>query len=141
MRGMTLTELLIVLVLVGLAASIAVRPMRQALDRAAVDEGALRYGALFETARAIAVARGRHARIELDTARSTAVITVQATSARWDTVDQRPLGRAHVDASRTVATFSPLGVGSGVSNARIIFTCGASADTLTIARTGRLKRF
>jgi len=38
-------------------------------------------------------------------------------------------------------TFSTLGVGLGLSNARLIFSCGRAADTLTVSRTGRLKRF
>jgi prepilin-type N-terminal cleavage/methylation domain-containing protein len=140
MRGLTLPELLIVLVLIGLAASIALRPVGRALDRVAVDEGATRYGAMFETTRSLAIARGRHARIELDTARGAVVLSVHADGAQWDTVDQRPLGRARVETSQTTATFSPLGVGFGLSNARIVFTSGAAAETLTVSRTGRLKR-
>ena len=141
MRGVTLPELLMVMVLIGVVASIAVRPIGRALDRVAVDEGAARYGAMFETARAFAIARGRHARIEIDTALGSAVIAVRQGVSQWDTVDQCPLGRSRVDASQTVVTFSPLGVGFGLSNARIIFASGAAAETLTVSRTGRLKRF
>jgi prepilin-type N-terminal cleavage/methylation domain-containing protein len=140
MRGLTLVELLIVLVLVGLAASIALRPVGRALDRVAADEGASRYGAMFETTRSLAIARGRHARIELDTVRGTVSLSVHAAGARWDTVDQRLLGRARIEASQTDVTFSPLGVGFGLSNARIVFTAGVSVETLTVSRTGRLKR-
>jgi prepilin-type N-terminal cleavage/methylation domain-containing protein len=141
MRGVTLPELLTVMVIMGLVASIAIHPMNHALDRAAVDEGAQRYGAMFETARAFAVARARQSRLELDTLRGVVLIELRRGQSTWDTVDQRPLGRAHVGASQTLVTFSSLGVGLGLSNGRIIFSRGNAADTLTISRTGRLKRF
>ena len=141
MRGFTLAEALTVLVLVGLVASVAAHPMGHALDRAAVDEGAQRYGAMFETARAFAIARARQARLELDTARAVVLIELKRGQSAWDTVDQRPLGSAHVAASATLVTFSSLGVGLGLSNGRIVFARGNAADTLTISRTGRLKRF
>ena len=40
MRGVTLPEVITVLVLIGLVASVAIHPMDHALDRVAVDEGA-----------------------------------------------------------------------------------------------------
>jgi prepilin-type N-terminal cleavage/methylation domain-containing protein len=140
MRGVTLPEMLVVLALMALTAAVAIPPVVRALDRAATEEGAWRYAAMFETTRALAIARARQARIELDTARGTAVIAVHDTGARWDTVDARPLGRARVSASQAISTFSPLGFGFGLSNATIIFVRGTASDTLTVSRTGRLKR-
>jgi prepilin-type N-terminal cleavage/methylation domain-containing protein len=141
MRGVTLPEMATVMVLIGLVASVAIHPMNHALDRVAVDEGAQRYGAMFETARAFAIARARQSRLELDTVRAVALIELRRGQSAWDTVDQRPLGSAHVGASATLVTFSSLGVGLGLSNGRIVFSRGNAADTLTISRTGRLKRF
>ncbi len=141
MRGVTLPELLIVLVLVGIAAAIVVPPLGRSLDRAAVVEGAERYGAVHETARALAVARGRQSRVELDSARREAATSLRRTTIAWDTVDVRGLGRAGFAASRVIVTFSPLGIGFGASNTSIVFTAGAAAETLTVSRTGRLKRY
>ena len=141
MRGVTLTEMTMVMVIMALVASVAIHPMHHALDRAAVAEGAQRYGAMFETARAFAVARGRQARLELDTTKAVALIELKRAAGGWDTVDQRPLGSARVSASATQVTFSALGFGIGLSNGRIVFSRGNAADTLTISRTGRLKRF
>ena len=95
---------------------------------------------MFETARAFAIAQARQSRLEVDTARRSVTIALKRTGG-WDTVDQRPLGRARIQASQTIVTFSTLGVGLGLSNARLIFSCGLAADTLTVSRTGRLKRF
>jgi len=141
MRGLTLPEVATVMVIMGLVMSVAIHPINHALDRAAVDEGSRRYGAMFETARAFAIARARQARLELDTARRTAIIALKRGQISWDTVDQRPLGSARIGATATLVTFSSLGVGLGLSNARIVFSRGNAADTLTISRTGRLKRF
>jgi prepilin-type N-terminal cleavage/methylation domain-containing protein len=140
-RGVTLAELLIVLVIVGITASIVVPPLGRSLDRAAVGEGAERYEIVHETARAIAVARGHHVRVELDSARHAAVIAMRVTPSQWDTLQAQPLGRASFSASRVIVTFSPLGIGFGASNTSIVFTSGTAADTVTVSRTGRLKRY
>jgi prepilin-type N-terminal cleavage/methylation domain-containing protein len=140
MRGVTLPELLIVLVIIGIVAAVMIPPLGRALDRAAVAEGAERYGAIHETARALAIARGRQSRVELDSARREASIALRGVTA-WDTVDVRNLGRAGFSASRVIITFSPIGIGFGASNTSIVFTAGVAAETLTVSRTGRLKRY
>ena len=140
MRGFTLLEMLIVVILVCLAAAIVVPPLGRALDRAAVDEAAERYSALHETARELAIARGRYARVELDSVRREAVIALRRSGTAWDTLEVRSLGRAGLSASRTMVTFSPLGIGFGASNTSIVFTSGIAAETVTVSRTGRLRR-
>jgi type II secretion system protein H len=140
MRGYTLLEMLLVVILIGVAVTIVVPPLSRALDRAAVDEAAERYAALHETARELAIARGRHVRVELDSVRRQAVIALRQTATTWDTLDVSPLGRAGLSASRTMVTFSPLGIGFGASNTSIVFTCGMAAETVTVSRTGRLRR-
>ena len=141
MRGVTLIELLIVIVLIGIAAAIVVPPLGHALDQAAVKDGAQRYGIIHETARGLAIARGRQSRVELDSVRGTATIALRRSVTAWDTVEVRSLGRATFSASRIIVTFSPIGVGFGASNTSIMFSAGASADTLTVSRTGRLRRY
>jgi len=140
MRGFTLLEMLMVVILVGLAAGIVVPPLVRALDRAAVNEAAERYAALHETARQLAIARGQPARVELDSVRRQAVIARRLSATLWDTLETRSLGRADLSASRTMVTFSPLGIGLGASNTSIVFTCGVAVETVTVSRTGRLRR-
>ena len=141
MRGFTLIEMVMVSILIGVVAAIVVPPLGRALDRAAVDEAAERYSAMHETARQLAIATGRHARVELDSVRREAVVALRRTATAWDTVDARSLGRADLSASRTMVTFSPLGIGFGASNTSIVFTSGMATETVTVSRTGRLKRF
>ncbi len=133
-------EIMIVLVLIAIATAIGIQPLGHALDRAAVDEGAERYGAVHETARQLAIARARQSRVELDSARRQATISLRLSGTRWDTVETRPLGPARFTASRVIVTFSPMGIGYGASNTSLVFNSGAAAETLTVSRTGRLKR-
>jgi type II secretion system protein H len=138
-RGLTLPEMLTVLMIMGITAAIVAPPLRRSLDRAAVDDAADRYASLHEEARQIAVARGRPVRVELDTASRTATIAV-ANGGAWDTLQVQALGTASLSASRVVVTFSPLGIGFGASNTRVVIARGAAAETLTVSRTGRLRR-
>ena len=140
MRGFTLLEMLMVIILIGVATAVVVPPLGRALDRVAVDEAAERYAALHETARQMAIARGRHARVELDSTRREAVLALRRTATAWDTLEVQSLGRAALSASRTMVTFSPLGIGFGASNTSIVFTAGMAAETVTVSRTGRLRR-
>lgn len=140
MRGFTLLEMVMVVILIGVLTAIVVPPLGRALDRAAVAEAAERYAALHETARQLAIARGRHARVELDSTQRRAVIALRRSGTVWDTLAVQSLGRAGLSASRTMVTFSPLGIGFGASNTSIIFSAGMAAETVTVSRTGRLRR-
>jgi len=140
MRGATLLELLTVLVVAGIMMAIAVPPISRALDRAAVSSAADHYATLFEASRELAVTRARFTRLVLDTAQASAAMLVSDSAGAWDTLRVWSLGRVRVAASQPVVAFSPLGIGWGVSNGRIVLSRGASAETLTVSRTGRLKR-
>jgi prepilin-type N-terminal cleavage/methylation domain-containing protein len=140
MRGVTLPEMLLVIVVVAVLASIVMPPLGRALDRLAVDEAASRYESLHEAARSIAMARTRLARVQLDSLRHTAVLELKRSPMAWDTLETRDLGRARLSVSQVMVTFSPVGIGFGASNTRIVFTSGAAAETVTVARTGRLRR-
>ncbi len=138
-RGVTLAELLTVIVVVGLLCAVTLPPLAHSLDRIAVDETVDRFTALHETTRQLAIVRSSLAKLEIDTGRRSAALSVAA-GGGWDTVDVRPLGDASVATSQPAVTFSPMGYGWGLSNTTIIARRGAVAETVTISRTGRLKR-
>ncbi len=138
-RGVTLAELFTVLTLIGLILGIALPPLAHTLDRIAVDEAIDRYAALHETTRQLAIVRADLARIEIDTAQRTAALSVRGVP-MWDTIDVRTLGDAEIATSQPAVTFSPIGYGWGLSNTTIIARRGGVAETVTISRTGRLKR-
>jgi prepilin-type N-terminal cleavage/methylation domain-containing protein len=138
--GYSLLEMVIVLALLALAAAIALPPLARLLDAAAVNESAERYSVAHRTARRMAGTRGALARVELDSAAGTATLAVRVTRTRWDTLEVRPLGSARMSASQRTITFAPAGLGFGLSNSRIVFRRGLAAETLTVSRTGRLRR-
>jgi len=138
-RGLTLPELLCVLAIVGLAAAVAIPPLVHTLDRIAVDETADRYAVMHEATRQLAIARATLARLEVDTARTRVTLSVPG-PAGWDTVDVRSLGATTLSTTQPVVTFAPLGYAWGLSNTTIIARRGTVAETLTVSRTGRLKR-
>jgi len=138
-RGFTLPELLSVLAVIGVLVSVAMPPVGRALDRAAVREGVERFAAVHAATRQLALARSSLARLEVDRLRRTATVSVRRSAVAWDTVGTYDLGSAAITCSNTTVVFGPLGLGYGTSNTRVIFARGASADTVTVSRTGRLR--
>jgi type II secretory pathway pseudopilin PulG len=137
--GHTLPELMVAAMIVAATAAIVLPPLGRALDRAVVQEGAYRFSSLHAATRQVAIARGTLARLDLDPAGRTAVLTVRGPGGGWDTVTTAPLGVADIDCSNPTMVFSPTGVGYGTSNTRVVFRRGAAADTVTTSRTGRLR--
>ncbi len=129
-----------VTVIIGVVAAIATPPLVRTMDRLAVRGGADRYAVLLETAREMAIARGRDVRLAVDTAGPTARLIVETARGRLDTVHTHGLGSARLEASQPVVTFGTLGVALGASNGTLVFSRGGVAETLTVSRTGRLKR-
>jgi len=140
MRGATLLELLSVLVIIAIVTAISVPPVSRALDAAAASAAADRYAALFEATRDLAVAHARFARLELDSARGAVTIAEREPGGSWAPFRTWSLG-ARVSGTSPSVVFSPIGVGWGFSNGRVVVERGAAAETLTISRTGRLKRW
>jgi len=140
-RGATLPELMTVTLIIGAMASIVTPPLRRTLDRIAVAGAAQRFASVHETARQTAIARATLVRYEL--ARDSAAVALATRNAggAWDTLRVWALGSVQVTASQRAVTFSPLGVGYGASNSRVVFARGVAVETLTVSRTGRLRRW
>lgn len=139
-HGFTLPELLSVIAIAGVLLSIVTPPLGRLLDQAAVHESVDRFAIVHATTRQLAIARNTLARLELDPDRRSATLSVRRAPTAWDTVDRYDLGSAAITCSNATLVFGPLGLGYGTSNARVIFTRGAAADTVTTSRTGRLRR-
>ncbi len=141
MRGVTLPELTTTLLILGVVASVTVPPARRLLDRAAVAGAADRYASVHEVARHTAIARGRNARYEVDRVAGRMALSVREAEGTWDTLRVFELGDVRVTISQPTVTFNPLGMGAGASNTTVAFRRGEAAETLTVSRTGRLRRW
>lgn len=139
-RGATLLELMSATLIIAVLSSIALPPLRRFLDSAAVVSAADRVAALHDAARQNAITRRRLTRYEIDTDRASVTLASRNPSGRWDTLRVIPLGALRASASQRIVTFSPLGIGFGVSNTSLVLSRGVAVETLTVSRTGRLRR-
>jgi prepilin-type N-terminal cleavage/methylation domain-containing protein len=136
--GMSLVEVLLVLVIVAVLTSLALPPYVAVRDRASVNSAATAAVAAFDAARTLALTRGRHAAIRIDTLAGRVVV-----HSGVDTVLRVPLGaswRVRLSASRDSSALAPDGLGYGAANLSLIIMRGAAADTVTVSRLGRVTR-
>lgn len=137
-RGFTLSELAIVLSLIGVFTSMAIGGIARARDRAAVLGATSALVSALADARHQALRWQRRTAIRFDTAAGVAIV-----HAGVDTLQRVPLRalfQVSLDASRDSVAFYPTGLGYGAANARLILARGASAETVTVSRAGRVKR-
>ncbi|MGH7711778.1 MAG: prepilin-type N-terminal cleavage/methylation domain-containing protein [Gemmatimonadaceae bacterium] len=137
-QALTLLEVLLVVSLAGILAALALPPYVALRDRASVRAAVTASVAAFDAARALALTRGRHAAVRIDTAGARIVV-----HSFQDTLLLVSLGTAwgvSVSASRDSSAVAPDGLGYGAANLRLILARGAAADTITVSRLGRVAR-
>ncbi len=134
----TIIESTLAICLVCLLAAIAVPHISRMLDAIEVREAAIEVETIFSSARHLAIARGAPISVEIDTSRR-----VIAVLAGQDTLRKRDLGQDHridLKATRTVVTYSPIGVGFGAANVTVVVKRNASLDSVIVSRLGRVRR-
>jgi Tfp pilus assembly protein FimT len=135
--GHTLVELVVVLALMGVAGALAAGAWRALADRARVRMAAADLAAVLADARDEALARAAIVAARFDSADGAVVVRSGA-----DTLASRRLGTLHgvrLAASRESVTYSPLGLGRGLANARFIVARGSAAETVWVSRLGRVR--
>jgi Tfp pilus assembly protein FimT len=135
--GQTLIELVVVLALVGLAGALATGAWRALADRTRVRMAAADLAAALADARDEALARAAVVAARIDSADGSVVVRSGA-----DTLAHRRLGALHgvrIAVSRESVTYSPLGIGRGLANARFVLARGSSAETVWVSRLGRVR--
>lgn len=140
MRGVTLVELAVVLVLVALLTAILLPATWRWSDRMAVERAVWDIAVFYHAARQSAVLRGRDTRIEFGT---DSLRAVQAGGPDSVVLSRPGPGRHGVvlTASRPTITLEAGGVGLGGANTKLVVRRGGAADSLTTSRLGRLKRW
>lgn len=136
--AMSLVEVLLVLVIVGLLTTLALPPYVSVRNRASVNSAATAAVAAFDAARTLALTRGRHAAIRIDTLAGRIVV-----HSGVDTVLRVPLGMSwgvRLSASRDSSALAPDGLGYGAANLSLVIMRGAATDTVIVSRLGRVTR-
>ncbi|MES2521155.1 MAG: GspH/FimT family pseudopilin [Gemmatimonadota bacterium] len=126
------------LALLGILATITVRGGARLLDAVHVHGAARAVGDLLALAREEASATGVRTAVRFEAAAGRVVV-----HAGTDTIARYELalhGDVRLDASRDSMAYAPSGLGYGAANTRVILHKGASAETLTVSRLGRVRR-
>jgi len=138
-RGVTLVELLLVLVLIGILTALGGRRFAGTLDRLAVDRAARDLMAAHLRARLTAITEGQH---------SLLIVTADSLVIRLgESADSAPLwwgtgaaveGVTLVGPSRPI-TFAPTGVTIGFANATYSLRRGEASRQVVVSRWGRVR--
>jgi Tfp pilus assembly protein FimT len=139
--GFTVLELLVVLCITGLLAAFWIPRATRLLDWIATEH------AVRDVTTALAVAR--HGAVMQATR---ARLTIGADSLRIDRLDlqrwepwwRQPGPASHgvtLQVSNPIVVFGPNGMGWGASNTTIVLARGSQAETITVSRVGRVKRW
>jgi Tfp pilus assembly protein FimT len=135
--ALTLLELVIVLVIIGLLSIIAVREMGHYLDRIAARSAVAEAAEVIQQARDEALARHAIVSVKIDTAR-----VELALRERGSALAVHALGHAHrvkLSTTRDSLAFDVRGLGYGASNLTLVAKRGRAAETLVVSRLGRVR--
>jgi prepilin-type N-terminal cleavage/methylation domain-containing protein len=135
--GFTLVELCLVLTIIGLVATIALRQLGLYVDRAAAHAAILEAAGLVARARDEAVAQRALVSVRFDTVADALELRM-----RGIVLSRAALGHAHgvaLSANRDSLTYDVRGLGYGAANLTLIARRGRAADSLVVSRLGRLR--
>ncbi len=136
-RGMTLLELALILVIVGLMLAVALPRLRGYADGLAVDHAALDIIAAHRRARISAILQSRVIELTID-GNDLAIRPRGASVDLWHAAGPAASRVTLAGPQRTI-TFSPVGVSFGVSNASFQLSRGAVTRTVVVSRLGRVR--
>jgi prepilin-type N-terminal cleavage/methylation domain-containing protein len=135
--GHSLIELLVALALLGVVMAIAIPRARDSLDRITVRSAAGDVRATLRFARSMALAGNRAITVAIDSA--TGTLRVRRGS---EVLLTRGVGQAHgvrVGRTRDSLTYDGRGFGRGAANLSVILRRGMAAETVFVARLGRVR--
>lgn len=139
-RGVTLIELVIALVLVGILTGLALPVLWRWGDRWRVERAATELSAFYHAARQTAIIDGAPLRVEFGVDTLRAVLEGPPDSVILAVPGPRRHG-ASLAASRPVIGLEATGFGWGAANTTLVIRRGQAAESLTTSRLGRLKRW
>ena len=135
--GFTLVELVLVMIIMGLATLMGIRQFQLLMDRLATRDAV--------RAASSVIARARDESLALHTAVSVRIDTVASSlelRSRDGPIATVPLRNTHgvsLSTTRDSITFDVRGLGYGAANLTLVARRGRSADTLVVSRLGRAR--
>ena len=143
-RGVTLLELLVVLVIVGLLAGMVVPGAASLADRMAVEHEAARLLVAYRSAWLTARVQHRLAVLRI-TSDSLAIRTVSGAGAPDTLLSWLAPGPAHagvtVSGAPHTTVFEPSGAAMGFANTRLVLSRRGATRQLVVSRLGRVRVF
>ena len=138
--GFTLTEILMVIVIIGIMAGLAVPRATKWRDRVAVQRAGNEAALFYQRVRFAAVLKSVTVRIGFEPD----LFTAASESPSVNLIVRTPGPARHgvsLEVSRSVIRLYPNGLGLGPANTKLVFRRGSAAESLTVSRLGRLKRW
>jgi prepilin-type N-terminal cleavage/methylation domain-containing protein len=136
-RGLTLLEMLLVLVILGLTTGIGLPAFRRLEDGLAVQHATLGIISAHRRARMSAILRSRS--LELTIAADSLVIRERGGGLPiWRALGPSSDGVTLAGPARTLS-FSPVGLTDGLANATFRLSRGAATRAIVVSRLGRLR--
>jgi Tfp pilus assembly protein FimT len=135
--ALTLLELVIVLMIIGLLSIIAVREVGHYLDRLAARSAVAEAAEVIQQARDEALTRHAMVSVKIDT-----VSGELALRERGQALAIHALSHAHrvtLASTRDSLAFDVRGLGYGASNLTLVVKRGHAAETLVVSRLGRVR--
>ncbi|HEY4307286.1 MAG TPA: GspH/FimT family pseudopilin [Gemmatimonadaceae bacterium] len=136
-RGFTLLELLVAMVVAGLLLALALPRFAAARDSRSVHGAVDVLASGFSLARASALAHRAPVAVVFDTAAG--VMRVRSTEGPIRQSDLFASFGVTLAANRDSAVYDPRGIGYGLSNLTVVVRRGKFIDTLTMSRMGRVR--
>ena len=136
-QGYSLTELVAVLVIIGILAGIAAPRAARTLDKVAVEQAARQIAAAHHRARFAAILRNRVTVLTI-TPDSCIIQPRNDTTTLWRDAGPSANGVALRSPGRVVM-FSPVGLAMGASNATYTLTRGQARRSVIVSRLGRVR--
>lgn len=136
-HGLTLIELTLALVILGLMMMIATRQVTLFVDRIATRDAVRAAAAVVARARDEALALHTPVSIRIDTTRDALELVT-----RSGLIARAMLGDVHgvsLTTTRDSITFDVRGLGYGAANLTLVAKRGRSADTMVVSRLGRVR--
>lgn len=136
--GMTVIEIAITLAVIAIMLGLVVPSAARFRDGIAVRNASAEAVAAFAVARQAAIVRGARAQIAIDDPPGHITVSIAGGS-----IMRRDLEGNYgitLTTTRDSTAYSPLGLGHGVANLRMVIERGRVAETIFVSREGRVRR-